>query len=428
MARRKKKTDGPAKESPLEETVPMAPKADSEPRRKTTDHKSNRKDSRPVAPKSVDVTSLRNDIIIPGFGMSVPAFRVFSSSDEETYIPVGFTYGYYTPLGQDATTELFPQQGTMYAQRIISSLRNMGYENDYTVADVRDYFQWVAGLLQMQRFVRDIRTLIAFSHIHTSGPASILCSQALNGRLVAIHRRITSLLATLPFDPKMEDLYIKAFGPTTTSDSPFGPIRLWAPKQFETVVTGTPGTFEPLTAHGMADAITEYLTGMYADASFVELASVLGNMFKTRQELDQIGSAPFSYNQASINNLLNLSYFDGSSWEPKASDTTAVKYFYRRKVVPEGMCTFAPDNNLLNTPQSTVWTQKFIDVESSFDSVAVKNDGELQSVTNDTDLFGNFGRIWETSLSLSGSPGPSVAYVTTTFSAVSTGLADMIFN
>jgi hypothetical protein len=428
MPRRKKKTDGPAKESPLEEAVPMAPTADSEPRRKAPSRKSSRKDSRPTAPKSVDVTSLRNDIIIPGFGMSVPAFRVFSSLDEDTYIPVGLTYGYYTPLGQDATTEIFPQQGTMYAQRIISSLRNMGYENDYTVTDVRDYFQWVAGLLQMQRFVRDVRTLIAFSHIHTSGPASVWCSQALNGRLVAIHRRITSLLATLPFDPKMEDLYIKAFGPTTTSDSPFGPIRLWAPKQFETVVTGTPGIFEPITAHGMADAITEYLTGMYADASFVELSSVLGNLFKTRQELDQIGSAPFSFNQASINNLLNLTYFDGTTWEPQASDTTAVKYFYRRRVVPEGMCTFAPDNNLLNTPQSTVWTQKFIDVESSFDSMAVRNDGELQTVTSDTDLFGNFGRIWEASLTLSGSPGPSVAYVTTTFSAVSTGLADMLFN
>lgn len=427
MSRRRKKTD--AKDSPLDAT-PFVPKTDptmSSDTNKVFGGKGREKSFKPKTPAVIDVHAMRQSQIIPGFGMSVPAFRLYESDSENTYIPLGITFGHFVPLGQSDTSEIYPQQGTMYAQRVIAQLRNMGYENDYTVANVRSYFQYVASLLQIQCFITELRTLVAFSHVHTSGPVTALSATSINGRLVAIHRRVSALLATLPFDPKWEQYYKAAFSATTLSDSPFGPIRMWAPKLLQPEVDYGNVSY-PLQANVMCDLITNRLADMYNSSSFVELASVLGCIFKTRQELAQINSVPFGFNQASVNNLLNLAYFDGSTHEPTAADNETVKYFFRRKVVAEGMFTYAPDDSILTTPQSTVWAQKLSGLESSVDSLAIRNEGDCITIIDSSDRFNSFGRVWESSLAVTGGVGPGVSHVTTTFSAVSLGIADMMFN
>jgi hypothetical protein len=373
--------------------------------------------------EKVDLILMREKIIAKGFGMSVPAFRSYSATDEETYIPVGIVNGFYVPVGVDASSEIYPQFGTLFCQRVLTRLRNLGYANDYTVDQLRGYFNGVALGLQMQRFIRDLRTINEFQQIHTSGPCTALTRQAINGKLIAQHRMLTKLLSALPFPVEWQNAYLEGFGATTLSDNPFGPIRLFCPKNFQ------PETGEPYLASNLTDALISAMDTLYAVPETTELASILGNIMKPSSELDMVGSTPIHFNQAAVNNILNLPYFDGTTNDPSASDTETVKYFYRRQIVPYGMLTYAPDNNILTTIQGTVWVQRTSGVSQSPTSrIAIDNDGSAIAVAADATLWTNFGSIWEASLSLEGSPGPSVAYVNTTFTSVSTGVADLILN
>lgn len=365
---------------------------------------------------------LRNATIVPGFGMSVPAFRRYSSTDVETYIPLGIEHGYYTPVGQEATSELYPQISNLFLQRVLTRLTNLGYENDYTVTQLRTFFNGVALGLQMVMFITELRTLQKYGEIHSSGPVSAMCTSAINGRLIAQHRRAIKLISALPFDPKWEEAYIKGFGITTLSDSPFGPLRMFAPKVFQ------PDDDTTYTATNLANALQASLDAFFSDQTNTELASVLSVIYPPRPELPEVYDNYITYNGATVNNILNLPYNDGTTYAPNFSDTEAVRYFYRRSVVPHGMYTYAPDNDVLAILQGTVWTRRYTALENVESSVAVDNDATARAVVQDGELWSNYGRVWNSNISLIDSPAPSVAHVFTNFTSIATGVASSLLN
>jgi hypothetical protein len=310
----------------------------------------------------------------------------------------------------------------MFCQRIVSQLRNLGYANEITPEQVRKYFNDVAKLVQMHQYVTEIRGLSDYSDIHSSAPVSAFVNSGINGKLVAIHRRLNKLLSTLSFPSQWIDMYQKGFGITTLSDSPFGPIRMFIPKEFEVA----PGT--QITASHVADTILDYINTFYSIAANVELASILPNILSSTATLpEKVASYP-RFVQGTVNNLLNLSYYDGSTNDPTASDTETVRYFYRRRIVPEGLLTYAPDDNILTTAQGTVWLQNLDIAEGTLSRWGIHDSGLTVSIANGAARWTNFGCIWESSITLSGSPGPSVAHVLTNFTNVATGVADMMFN
>lgn len=373
-------------------------------------------------PTSYNVSAMRQEVIIPGFGMSVPAFRTLSVNDEETYIPLGLVTGHFVPVGIDAGSELYPQLGTMFCQRLVTQLRNLGYANEITTAQVRKYLNDVAKLVQMHQYITEIRGLSDYSDIHSSAPVSAFVTNGINGRLVAIHRRLNKLLSSLSFPKQWVDIYQKGFGITTLSDSPFGPLRMFIPKEFEVEASNL------ISATHVADTILDYINDFYSIAPNVELASILPNVLSSTATLpEKVASYP-RFVQGTVNNLLNMSYYDGSLNDPNAEDTETVRYFYRRSVVPEGTLTYAPDANILTTAQGTVWLQNLDIVEGTLSRWAINNNGVTISITNGASRWANFGCIWEADIGLSGAPGPSVAYVNTTFTNVATGVADMMFN
>lgn len=373
------------------------------------------------SPGTLDVRALRESIITPGFGLSVPSFRQYSNADENAYIPFGVVHGHYLPAGQSSTSELYPELATLHLQRILAQLKNLGYANDYTVAQLRTFFNGVGELLQMQRFVRDLRTMSEYSTINTSSPVSALVSTGINGRLVAQHKRLTKTISVLPFPAVWEEAYLRGMGASTTSDSPFGPIRTFGPKAFQ------PAAGAVYKASEMADAIEAATNSFFANTDNTELASILADIYPPRPELDMIAPSYITFNNATINNILNLPYYDGINNAPVAADNVNVRYYYRRKIEPWGFLTYAPDDNILSTLQGTVWLQASGgEVQAS--RIAVDNSAQAVLVNGDENLFSNFGSIWEAALLLTGDPSPSVAHVNTTFSSVSIGVADLMFN
>jgi hypothetical protein len=410
MARRRKKISKPD----FDESASVL-KPDGQPKSTSTKQSSTK-------PTPYNVSAMRQEVIIPGFGMSVPAFRLFSTTDEETYIPLGLITGHYVPVGIDAATELYPQLGTMFCQRMVTQLRNLGYANEITVAQMRRYFNAVAKLVQMHQYITEIRGLSDYSDIHSSAPVSAFINYGINGRLVAIHRRLNKMLSVLSFPKQWIDMYQKGFGITTLSDSPFGPLRMFVPKEFEVASGGR------MEAADVADTILDYINDFYSIVPNVELASILPNIMSSTATLpEKVGSYP-RFVQGTVNNLLNLAYYDGTTNDPSAGDTETVRYFYRRHVVPEGTLTYAPDNNIFSTAQGTVWLQNLDIAEGTASRWAVSNEGQTVSILNGAARWANFGCIWESNIGLSGAPGPSVAYVNTTFTNVATGIADMMFN
>uniref|UniRef100_A0A2V0RH57 Uncharacterized protein n=1 Tax=viral metagenome TaxID=1070528 RepID=A0A2V0RH57_9ZZZZ len=376
----------------------------------------------PEKPSVKSLHDLRNELIIPGFGMSVPAFRRYSNTDAETYIPLGVQHGYFLPVGQQANTELYPQLSDLFLQRILTRLTNLGYENDYNVLQLREFFNGVALGVQMVRFITELRTMQRFGEIHSSGPVSSMCTSAINGRLVAQHRRAIKLIAALPFDPKWEEAYIQGFGATTMSDSPFGPIRMFAPKLFQ------PDDNTAYEATAIANALQAALDGFFTNQVNTELASILSVIYPPRPELPEVLDTHFTYNPASVNNILNLPFNDGTTTAPAFSDTQTVRYFYRRAVVKHGMYTYAPDNNVIAILQGTVWAHRSGAGENVESSIAVNNDATAIPVAQDGELWSTFGRVWNADVGLIDSPAPSVAHVFTTMTGVATGVADDLLN
>jgi hypothetical protein len=371
---------------------------------------------KPTAPKKPQ------DVIPSGMGISVPNFRRFNDSDEETNIPLGIAFGHYTPQGQDAATEFYPQLCSYYLQGIRSKLKEAGYAQEFTNDDIRDYLEQVSTILQMYKFVYDLRSISKLLHVHTSPVLSTVTSQAINGRLVANHRNSKALIANLPYPKGWKDIYWNSLGVTTMSDNPNSGIRLFAPKSAQSAEG------RPLEANNLVDALSGAINIFYANDTSVLLSTVLQKVLPLIGDLSEYTDVPFSYNGDVVNNLLNLGYWDstGPIYSPFYGDTDTVPLFYRRNLKATGCLTFVPDNNVLASPQASVWSQAYA-LETEWARHAYDNVGRSVPVVTDSNLWLNFGSVWEADVTLNAGRSPSITRVNATFEGVATGLAGIFF-
>jgi hypothetical protein len=355
-------------------------------------------------------------------GISVPNFRRFNDSDEETNIPLGIAFGHYTPQGQDAATEFYPQLCSYYLQSIRTKLKEAGYAQEFTNDDIRDYLEQVSTILQMYKFIHDLRSISRLLHVHTSPVLSTVTSQAINGRLVANHRNSKALISNLPYPKGWKDIYWNSLGVTTMSDNPNSGIRLFAPKSAQSA------DGRPLEANNLVDALSGAINIFYANDTSVLLSTVLQKVLPLIGDLEESTDVPFSFNGDVINNLLNLGYWDaaGPFYSPYYGDTDTVPLFYRRSLKATGCLTFVPDDNVLASPQASVWSQAYA-LETEWARHAYDNNGEAVRIVTDSNLWLNFGSVWEADLLLNAGRSPSITRVNATFQGIATGLANIFF-
>lgn len=362
------------------------------------------------------VSSAQSAIIPDGFGLTLPAFRSHDSNDETSYMPFGVVFGYYLPMGQESA-EYYPTVANSFANTISASIKHAGYAVTFTNANVRAYMNGVAELLQMQIFVKDLRTLLQYRSIHTAIPIGSVLNQALTPKLIQAQEILTQTLKAIPFPTQFVETYRNGFGITTTSDSPFGMIRTFAPKAFQ--VSGT-----QLSGDTMATAIHTAIADFFAVSENKQL-SVL--MPFPGIDLPVVGDSHVKFNNNTINNIANLPYFDGTGSDPSVGDDTATQIYYRRSLTPYGLLTFAPDDSIVTTPQGTVWAQN-IGAESTATKFFVTNNGTFTDIYTDANTAVIFGTVWENTVGVTPGENASTAYVKGTFSGVAKGVAKLMFN
>lgn len=382
----------------------------------------NRRSSRKPHPKPASSVPKNDGLVIPAdLGITVPKFQRYNASDEETHIPLGICFGHYTPAGQEAN-EFYPTVSEYYLASIRTSLKNAGYAQEFTNAQIRTYLTQVSTILQCYKFIYDLRSISVNLTTHTSPVLSTVTSQAINGRLVANQRNVNQLISQLPYPANWKDLYWNSLGVTLVSDNPNSGIRMFAPKEMQS------GIGRSLEANDLVTALTNAVNAFYDNDTSVLLSTVLQAVMPTIGALDQFSTDPFTYNNDVINNILNLAYFDstGPVYSPYYGDTDTVPLFFRRSLAWSGCLTFVPDNNLLTVPQATVWSQAYT-LETAFARNVYDNDGLAVEAISDSNLWLAFGSVWEADITLNAGRQPSVTRVNATFEGVATGIASHMY-
>lgn len=354
-----------------------------------------------------------------GYGITVPRFLLATSDDEFAFIPLGFTFGHYLPLGDNATT-LYSSIADGYLGRILARLRELGYPNSYSSAQVRAYINDVSELLHLQRFITHVRSLNNLSNIHTGRPISAMCAGAINGRLVAVHRNLTRMLETIPYPPQFYKTLVTGLDATTLSDNPNSGIRIFGPKSIQ------PDEGDPLSATTMADLLETKMQNFFSIPANVELTSILPF---SGTKCDETLSKPYSFNGDVVNNLLNLGFRDDLGvYTPAYSETENVPLFYRRSMTPYGLLTFSPDDDLASSPEAgTVWaiTESILDTTDT--SFIVANNANFLTIRGNSEWFALSGQVWENSLTLAAGNSPSLTRVFANLQAIASGMADLMF-
>ena len=372
--------------------------------------------------EGVNVNTPTKLVIPDNMGLSIPNFRRFNDSDEETNIPLGIIWGHYTPVGQESN-EFYPTLAEYYLSSIRTSLKNAGYSQVFTNAQVRTYFTQISRILQSYKFVHDMRSLSKTLKVHTSPVISTVTGQSINGKLVANHRNVAQLLSNIPYPTLWKDVMWDSLGVTTISDNPNSGIRMFGPKGMQS------DDGSPLDVTTILKELKGSVDDFYADDTSVLLSTVLQNVLPVLGDLPEFTDRPQKYVNDVVNNILNLAYFDitGPVYSPYYGDTDTVPLFFRRELSSRGCLTFVPDNNILVTPQSTVWSQTLSALETAFARDAFDNAGNAVRIVSDANLWLNFGSVWEATITLNAGRSPSITRVNATFEGVATGVGDMMF-
>lgn len=360
-------------------------------------------------------------LVVPSnMGITIPRFLRYNATDEECFIPLGMIFGHYSPTGEGSLSEYYPQLADSYHNRIRAQLKQLGYAQEYSNADLLNYYQKVATLLQLSKFVHDVRTLSMLGATHTSPVISLVTSNSINGKLVARHGNLNRVLSVIPYPVLWKDTLSTSLGMTLMSDNPNSGIRLFAPKAVQ------PTAGRGIIPSDVIAAIDNALNDLFNDDVSVQLSTILSKVHPLIGELPDRGSdKPIVYNEDVVNNILNLPYWDGIINQPSADDDAAVSLFLRRKLSALGCLTFAPDNNIVSLLQSTVWTQARTGGETQVTRVAFDNAGEAVNAVSDLNVFQTFGSIWEAALLLEPVNSPSVTKVKATYTGIATGIADI---
>jgi hypothetical protein len=376
--------------------------------------------SRPKSSKPKTTGNYVRDHIPNNMGITIPGFLRYSAAEEGAFVPFGMVYGYYLPVGQNSN-EYYPQQCNQFLNRIQVAMRSRGFRTTFTQAELRAYYNSVSELIQMQRYVAQMNGLLRVTGLASSPVLSLVASQSINGRLLNVHRMLTKTLQSVPYPRDWVNTYMNGFGSTNLSNNPNSGLRLFAPKRFEPVIG------EVLNANTLADAIETAVGNFFGVDTNRELSTILQECHSVVGELGLIEESLLVFRNDVINNILNLPYWDGIQNDPVADDVTSVPMFFRRDLTVQGCLTFAPDNNIVTSPQGTVWVQND-GVESTATLIAFDNDGIAVNAMTDTNVFACFGAMWEASIALESGNAPSITRVTATFQGVADGVAEYMLN
>jgi len=359
-----------------------------------------------------------------GYGIYQPKFLRASDVDENIFYPLGITYGRFKPLG-DVGGSAYSDNGTEYARTVLAKLKSLGYENAYSVSDIRAYVTSVARAHLIYDFISTIRTLADNIDKHTAVPVKTFCEAAITGKMIARQRSLKKTLVNLPFPKQFVDCIHDGLGCTTLSDNPNSPIRAFAPKEIQ------PDDGRAIEASDLITEIEAASSNVFGTDTNVELAAILDKVFDAGADLPEYHSEAYRYNGHMVNNLLNLPnwYGAGPSYSPFYASNEVCPVFFRRSLEWQGLLTYSPDNDFLTPPDAgTVWqiTDSLLDTTSQ--SMMVDNDGVQYNTDNDDKMFQSFGTIWEADLNLSILPGvhPTVTRVFATMDSVAIGMADKL--
>jgi hypothetical protein len=360
---------------------------------------------------------LNSEIIPHGFGVTLPKFRGASVASDDMYMPLGIVHGTFEPLGQDNISEAYPRDANMWSNRAVTKLRLMYKDQSFVSGDIKIYINSVSKLIQMQRFVYELLRLQAFAFVHTSRPVNAILDYAISGRLVKHYERLTKLLASCPYPPAFLEAFLNGFEMTTTSESPFGPIRMFAPADVQ------PADDSRYEAARIDLALNNAITAFQTNGENASLVSLLPWPTVT---LPMYPETYVRYKNDTVNNILNLPYVGIQGTHPDAGDLEAVSLYFRGRLSEHSFYTFSTDDSVVTTPQTTVWRLNATTASATSALVAVDNVGNTSDVYSSPELFRMFGSVWEQGLLTFTGAHPSTSVVRTTFDAVSTAIGSRL--
>jgi hypothetical protein len=365
-------------------------------------------DTKPVTPPTTMT-------VPPGYGVLLPKFLATTTSDEDTFIGLGYCFGRYQPMC-DAGVGSYADYADHYAQMILAQLRDLGYAPTYEVKDIRNYFNGLAELHHLHRYVYHLRTLADHTKIHSARSITAVCAAGISGRLVATQRSLGGQLGALPFPETFVKALHTGLDITTMSDNPNSPIRMFVPiglKQLD----ADPAN-RVLTASKAVDYINSRMDVFFSDATNRELAAILP---LPGHDLEEKATGHITFNNHVVNNLLNQPYYD-VSYAPSGGETTNVSVYARRQMDEADLYTFAPGD----AANHTVWRTAF-QLENHNPLWYPNDSAELTNAYLDHNAFANFGTVWENDLGAVPGTAPSITKVSASFEGVAKGIAAQMF-
>jgi hypothetical protein len=364
----------------------------------------------------------RNLPIPSGMGIGIPRFRETLLTDEDCFVPLCIFHGRFTVFGHSATSP-FSINGESYAQKLRTELKMAGYNvSDIAPSDIRTYFDNVAILYQMHQFLFDIRTLANNTDTHTAISIRAFTDNVITGKLIARHRHLVKLLSVLPTLPQLYNTLKAGFSPTLMSDNPNSPLRMFAPYALMPEEGENNGVY---TSAAIIDTIDSFRDAFFADATVKRLLEILP---QSGMKLEEFSSSPVTYQNNTVNNILNLPYFDGLIYNPTGDVDQRKPLFFRRSLDAMGCLTFAPQAGETADDTGTVWEVWPGGAASTSMHRYVTDIGESYNIYSSSGAYHNSGLIHEGSVGLNASVNPSVTKVSGDPLQIANGLSDLIHN
>jgi len=353
------------------------------------------------------------------FGFYRTNYKAYSVSEEASFIPFGMVHMDWQPFGSDTHATDFDVYSTAYRQTVINKLRELGFQNNFTILNLQRYGTAVGRLVHLDQYLDTIRYLSSNTGIHTAPSIAAFAAGTINGTVVARARQIKAMLETISFPSHMVTLFREGTKPTLSREGePDSPIRMFTPTDLK------PTDGDPLTAANLLAYIT-LVMGEMTIPSNVEYISVLPNIWPKIATTERIIS--LTRNDSTINNLLNVPYFVGASPYPSGGITSQFQYFYQ--------------NKLSELSAKDYLTYSIYDTDADFHQDTVMGfNGESNPLRNivtsgsslntygDSSGFASFGTVWEDAILLGEGLSIFTDYQLGSIQALNTGLAATLFS
>lgn len=342
-------------------------------------------------------------------GLRIPTHLRRESGDEETFIPFATATGFLTMINN--VNSRWGAGSHAFTQRQLTLIREAGFDPAITTADLSAYYNGVAKLVFIHRFLTNVLWLQDNLHINTAIPIASFIPTIINGRMLVFYKNLSRILQTTPFPKKWVEMIDKSFGVTQLSDNPNSPIRMFMPSD------GFTDYENPPTADDLVVIYHAEMDTFFSDATNVLIAQILtheGFDFTARK------SGPIGFNNSVVNSWINQPFFDGVTYEPTFTVSEEIPIMVRREVDIYTLPIIASDTS--STTGRTVWAQN-----SNVNAIVYENDGTISDPRLDQEDFTQYGAIWESSVALGGAPYPSVTRMYTTGRSVQGILADYMF-